>query len=55
MYNKKIKFLVNVDVKKIYLKTDVTVDVSNLALGLSILANVTINSLILAAGIGMKL
>lgn len=49
------KFFVNVDVKKIYLKTDVTVDASNLAPGLSIPANVTINPLILGAGIGMKL
>lgn len=47
-------FFINMDVKKLFLKTDVTVDGSNLAPGLSIPADVTINPLILGMGIGMK-
>ncbi|MEZ0006790.1 outer membrane protein [Flavobacterium sp. 28YEA47A] len=48
------KFFINVDIKKIFLKTDVTVDASNLATGLSIPANVEINPLLLGFGVGMK-
>ena len=48
------KFFINLDAKKILLKTDVTVDASNLAAGLSIPANVTINPLILGMGVGMR-
>lgn len=48
------KFFINVDIKKIFLKTDVTVDASNLATGLSIPADVEINPLLLGFGIGMK-
>lgn len=45
----------NLDVKKLFLKTDVTVDASNLAAGLSIPASVDINPWLLGFGIGMKL
>lgn len=48
------KFFINVDIKKIFLKTDVTVDASNLATGLSIPADVEINPLLLGFGVGMK-
>lgn len=48
------KFFVNVDVKKIFLSTDVTVDASNLAAGLSIPADVDINPLLVGFGVGMK-
>lgn len=48
------KFFVNVDVKKIFLSTDVTVDASNLAAGLSIPADVDINPLLVGIGVGMK-
>jgi len=47
-------FFMNVDVKKLFLKTDVTVDASNLAVGLSIPADVTIDPWILGFGLGMK-
>ncbi len=48
------KFFINMDIKKIFLKTDVTVDASNLAAGLSIPADVEINPLLLGFGVGMK-
>lgn len=48
------KFFINMDIKKIFLKTDVTVDASNLAAGLSIPADVKINPLLLGFGVGMK-
>lgn len=48
------KFYLNVDCKKLFLKTDVTVDASNLAAGLSIPATVDINPLLLGFGVGMK-
>ena len=48
------KFFINIDAKKILLKTDVTVDASNLATGLSIPAKVDINPLLLGFGVGMK-
>ncbi|MBC7747283.1 MAG: OmpW family protein [Methylotenera sp.] len=47
-------FFINADVKKLFLKTDVTVDASNLATGLAMPAAVTINPLIMGMGIGMK-
>lgn len=48
------KFFINVDVKKLFLSTDVTVDASNLAAGLSIPAKVDLNPLLLGFGVGMK-
>lgn len=47
-------FFVNADVKKLFLKTDVTVDGSNLAPGLSIPADVDINPWLIGLGVGMK-
>lgn len=47
-------FFVNADVKKLFLKTDVTVDASNLASGLSIPADVDINPWLIGLGVGMK-
>ncbi|KGO95146.1 OmpW/AlkL family protein [Flavobacterium subsaxonicum] len=47
-------FFINVDAKKIFLNTDVTVDASNLSPGLSIPAKVDINPLLLGFGVGMK-
>lgn len=47
-------YFVNFDVKKLFLKTDVTVDASNLAEGLSIPAEVTINPWLVGIGFGMK-
>ncbi|WP_177735576.1 OmpW/AlkL family protein [Flavobacterium inviolabile] len=47
-------FFINADVKRLFLKTDVTVDASNLAPGLSIPADVKINPWILGLGVGMK-
>ena len=48
------KFFINVDAKRLFLKTDVTVDASNLAPGLSIPAEVEINPWLLGIGFGMK-
>lgn len=47
-------FFVNLDVKYILLKTDVTVDASNLAAGLSIPAEVEINPLLVGLGFGYR-
>jgi len=47
-------YFINIDAKKIFLNTDVTVNASNLASGLSIPAKVDINPLMLGFGIGMK-
>ncbi len=47
-------WFLNLDAKYILLKTDVTVDASNLAPGLSIPAEVTINPLIVGLGVGMR-
>lgn len=47
-------FFVNADVKKVFLNTDVTVDASNLAPGLSIPAAVDINPWLIGLGFGMK-
>jgi outer membrane protein len=48
------RFFINADVKKIFLNTDVTVDASNLATGLSIPADVDIDPWLLGFGVGMK-
>jgi len=47
-------FFINADVKRLFLSTDVTVDASNLAAGLSIPAEVDINPWLLGFGVGMK-
>lgn len=47
-------FFVNLDVKRLFLSTDVTVDASNLAPGLSIPAEVDINPWLIGVGVGMK-
>jgi outer membrane protein len=47
-------YFINLDVKRLFLKTDVTVDASNLADGLSIPAEVTIDPWIIGLGFGMK-
>lgn len=47
-------FFINLDVKRLFLSTDVTVDASNLAAGLSIPAEVDINPWLLGFGVGMK-
>ncbi len=47
-------FFINVDAKKLFLSTDVTVDASNLAAGLSIPAKVDINPWLFGFGVGMK-
>lgn len=47
-------FFINVDAKRLFLSTDVTVDASNLATGLSIPAEVDINPWLLGFGLGMK-
>ncbi|MDK2772211.1 MAG: outer membrane beta-barrel protein [Flavobacterium sp.] len=48
------KFFINVDAKRLFLNTDVTVDASNLAPGLSIPADVDIDPWLFGMGIGMK-
>lgn len=47
-------YFINVDCKKLFLNTDVTVDASNLAPGLSIPADVDLNPWLLGFGVGMK-
>jgi len=47
-------FFVNVDVKRLFLSTDVSVDASNLAPGLIIPAEVDINPWLVGVGVGMK-
>ena len=47
-------FFINLDVKRLFLSTDVTVDASNLAPGLSIPAEVDINPWLIGIGFGMK-
>ncbi len=47
-------FFINADLKQLFLKTDVTVDASNLAAGLSILAKVELNPWVFGMGFGMK-
>lgn len=48
------KFFINVDAKRLFLNTDVTVDASNLAEGLSIPADVDIDPWLVGFGVGMK-
>ena len=47
-------FFINVDAKRLFLSTDVTVDASNLAPGLSIPATVDIDPWLFGVGVGMK-
>jgi outer membrane protein len=47
-------FFINVDVKRLILSTDVSVDASNLAPGLIIPAEVDINPWLVGVGVGMK-
>ncbi|HBD26638.1 OmpW family outer membrane protein [Flavobacterium sp.] len=47
-------FFINVDAKRLFLSTEVTVDASNLAPGLSIPAEVDINPWLIGVGVGMK-
>ena len=47
-------WFLNVDAKYLMLNTDVTVDASNLAAGLSIPADVDINPLLIGFGVGMR-
>ena len=53
-YDLNEKWFLNFDAKYILLKTDVTVDASNLAAGLSIPAKVDINPLLIGFGLGMR-
>ncbi|RRO12490.1 OmpW/AlkL family protein [Flavobacteriaceae bacterium 14752] len=48
------RFFINIDYKKLFLNTDVTVDASNLADGLEIPADVDIDPDIFGFGVGMK-
>lgn len=48
------RYFINLDVKKVFLSTDVTVDATNLAPGLTIPAEVDINPWLLGFGVGMK-
>lgn len=47
-------FFINADVKRLFLKTDVTVDASNLVAGLSVPAEVDIDPWLIGFGIGMR-
>ena len=47
-------FFINFDAKRLFLSTDVTVDASKLAPGLSIPAEVDINPWLIGVGVGMK-
>lgn len=47
-------FFINIDAKKLFLNTDVTVDASNLAAGLSIPAEVDVDPWLFGLGVGMK-
>jgi len=47
-------FFINVDAKRLFLSTDVTVDATNLVPGLSVPAKVDIDPWLLGFGIGMK-
>ncbi len=53
-YDLNDKWFLNIDAKYILLKTDVTVDASNLSAGLSIPADVKINPLLIGFGVGMR-
>lgn len=47
-------FFINIDAKRLFLSTDVTVDASNLVPGLGIPAEVDINPWLFGLGVGMK-
>jgi len=47
-------FFVNIDAKRLFLKTDVTVDASNIVSGLSVPASVDIDPWLLGIGFGLK-
>lgn len=53
-FNLTDNFFLNIDAKYIFLKTDVTVDASNLAPNLQIPAKVTINPLLFGFGVGYR-
>ncbi len=53
-YDLNDKWFLNIDAKYILLNTNVTVDASNLASGLSIPAKVNINPLLIGFGVGMR-
>lgn len=53
-FNLTDNFFLNIDAKYIFLKTDVTVDASNLAPNLQIPAKVTINPLLVGFGVGYR-
>ena len=48
------KYFLNFDIKKLFLKTDVNVDATNLASGLKIPAEVNFDPLLIGFGVGMK-
>ena len=48
------KYFLNFDIKKLFLKTEVSVDATNLASGLKIPAEVNIDPLLIGFGVGMK-
>ena len=48
------KYFLNFDIKKLFLKTDVNVDATNLASGLKIPGEVNIDPLLIGFGVGMK-
>lgn len=48
------KYFLNFDIKKLFLKTDVNVDATNLESGLKIPAEVNIDPLLIGFGVGMK-
>ena len=47
-------FFLNIDAKRLFLKTDVTVDATNLVAGLVVPAEVTIDPWLFGIGVGMK-
>lgn len=47
-------FFINIDAKRLFLKTDVTVDATNLVAGLVVPAEVTIDPWLFGIGVGMR-
>ncbi len=47
-------FFINIDAKRLFLKTDVTVDATNLVPGLVVPAEVTIDPWLFGIGVGMR-
>ena len=47
-------FFINIDAKRVFLKTDVTVDATNLVAGLVVPAEVTIDPWLFGIGVGMR-